>query len=431
MINKMLKKMTSSSRLTKNVSWIFVGNVVHAIFAFLLNIFVARMLTLNDNGLITYSTSWINFFTAVGTLGFNGIISREFSKKEENANQYIWSCIGARLVFSIIAILLLQILVFVSSPEEDLLHIIVLCQSSTILFSSFDIFIYWYQYKNQAKITAAYRLVAFAISAVWRVLAIGICKSLVFYVAGVSAETMFFVLFLLIFYKRNYTRKIQIDKETIRRMLRISYPFIFSAVLSTIYGQADKIMLKSMVDNSAVALYNASATLAGLVVIIPTTLIEGFRPDIMDAKISDEALYQRRLRQLYAIVFWSCMAYGLFITVFAKQIILLLYGEKYIGAVSSLSLIVWYTSFSYFGAINNVYMVAEDKQRWVQITTLAGALANVVMNLILIPIWGIVGASLASLITQIIANFVLMAIIPDLRKAFFIMIKGISLRDII
>lgn len=431
MIKKVLNKLDRGSRLTKNVSWIFAGNVIHAIFAFLLNIFVARMLTLNDNGLITYSTSWINFFTAVGTLGFNAIISREFSKNEENANQYIWSCIGARVAFSIVAIVLVQFIVFISSPRERLLHIIVLCQSSTILFSSFDIFIYWYRYKNQAKVTATYRLVSFLISAIWRVVAIGIFKNLVFYIAGVSAETLLFALFLWWFYKRHYTRKIKIDKETIKRLLGISYPFIFSAILSTIYGQADKIMLKSMVDNSAVALYNASATLAGLVVIIPTTLIEGFRPDIMDAKISDESLYQRRLRQLYSIVFWSCMAYGLFITVFAKHIILILYGEKYIGAVSSLSLIVWYTSFSYFGAINNIYMVAEDKQKWVQITTLVGAIANVGMNLMLIPAWGICGAALASLLTQIFANFVLMAVIPDLRKGFLIMIKGISFRDIV
>lgn len=430
MNEEIAKKLKDGSRLTKNVSWIFFGNVFHAILSFLLNIYVARMLTLNDNGLITYSTSWINFFTAVGTCGFNGVISREFSKEEGKANQSIWSCIWARILFAVVAIITLQGIVRITSPDEPVLHLIVLCQSSTILFSSFDIFIYWYRYKNQAKITAAYRLLAFGISAVWRVIAIGVFKNLIFYVAGVSVETLLFVSFLTVFYRRNYSTQINIRKETIVSMLKISYPFITSAILSTIYGQADKIMLKSMIDNSSVALYNASTTLAGLVVIIPTTLIEGFRADIMDAKLTDEILYQRRLRQLYSIVFWSCMVYGVFITIFARQIILILYGEKYIGAVSSLSLIVWYTSFSYFGAINDVYMVAEDKQKWVQLTTLIGALSNVGMNFLLIPVWGIVGAALASLITQILANFVLMALIPDLRKGFALMIKGILLKDI-
>ena len=417
------------SRLSKNVSWIFLGNVFHAILSFLLNIFVARVLNLNDNGLLTYATSWITFFSSVGSLGFHGIISREFSKHENRANEYIWSCVFARIIFSIAAIIVLQIIVRTASPDEPILHSIVLCQSSIILFGTFDILVYWYRYKNQAKVTAGYRLLAFFFSAVWRVIAILIFESLILYVIGVASETFLFVLFLVHFYRKHYSTQICITKGTMFSMLRMSYPFIFSAVLSTIYGQADKIMIKSMIDNSSVALYNASMMIAGLVVIIPTTLIEGFRPDIMDAKKSDEKLYQRRLRQLYAVIFWTCIIYGLIITVFSKQIIVLLYGQKYIGATKSLSLIVWYTSFSYFGSVNNVYMVAEEKQKWVQATTLTGATANVILNYFLIPHLGIVGAALASLITQFLANFVLMAVIPDLRKGFKIMVKGIILKE--
>lgn len=419
-----------NSRLAKNVSWIFFGNLAHAILAFLLNILVARILNLNDNGILTYAASWITFFASVGHLGFNGIISREFSKDEGRANDFLWSCITGRLIFSVLAMVVLQVIVRLSSPGEPILHIIVLCQSTTILFGSFDMFIYWYRYKNQANITAVYRLVAFGISAAFRVFAIAIMRSLVLYVIGIVLETALFVAFLVYFYRKHYTKKVFVSKNTVFVMLKMSYPFIFSAVLATIYGQADKIMLKSMIDNSSVALYNASALIAGLVVIIPTTIIEGFRPDIMDAKISDENLYRRRMRQLYAIIFWSCVAYGIFITVFAKPIILILYGEKYLGAVSSLSLIVWYTSFSYFGAINNVYMVAEDVVKWVQVTTLSGALLNIILNLFFISAWGIVGAALASLLTQIFTNFILMAVIPDLRKGFKIMIQGVALRGI-
>ena len=425
-ISEKIKK----SRLAKNVSWIFFGNLAHAILAFLLNILVARILDLNDNGMLTYAASWITFFTSVGSLGFNGIISREFSKDESRANDFLWSCIAARLVFSVIAIIVLQIIVRLASPNEHLLHIIVLCQSTTILFGSFDMFIYWYRYKNQANITAIYRLVAFGISAAFRVFAIAVAKSILLYVVGIVMETAVFVAFLVYFYRMYYTKKVFISKDTIFVMLRMSYPFIFSSVLATIYGQADKIMLKSMIDNSSVALYNASALIAGLVVIIPTTIIEGFRPDIMDAKLNDESLYKRRMRQLYAIIFWSCIAYGIFIMIFAKPIILILYGEKYLAAVSSLSLIVWYTSFSYFGAINNVYMVAEDVVKWVQVTTLLGAVLNIILNYFFIGLWGVVGAALASLLTQIFANFILMSIIPDLRKGFKIMIEGIALRGI-
>ena len=96
----------------------------------------------------------------------------------------------------------------------------------------------------------------------------------------------------------------------------------------------------------------------------------------------------------------------------------------------ALSLIVWYTSFSYFGAINSVFMVAEGTNKWVPVNSLVGAVTNVILNFLLIPPLGIVGAALASLLTQFVANFLMMLINPRLRKGFRLMVAGICLRDI-
>ena len=196
----------------------------------------------------------------------------------------------------------------------------------------------------------------------------------------------------------------------------------------TVYGQTDKIRLKSYLDNASVGLYSVSLTLAGAISIIPSAIIEGFRPDIMNFKVSDPQRYRQRLQQVYGLVFWVSICYCVFITIFARPIIQLLYGSAYLGAVPSLALIVWYTSFSYFGSVNNIYMVAEGKSRWVQVTTLSGALLNILLNALLIPNFGIVGAAGASLITQVVANFLLLLIVPSLREDFFIILEGITLR---
>lgn len=61
-----------SNRLSKNVYWIFLGNILHAILAFLLNIFVARMLTLNDNGYSHMPVPGLLFFHLWGRLDSMG-----------------------------------------------------------------------------------------------------------------------------------------------------------------------------------------------------------------------------------------------------------------------------------------------------------------------------------------------------------------------
>lgn len=350
------------NKFLKNLSWIFIGNIVHAVLQFGLNIYVARVFTTNDYGLINYSMSLINFLISVGTLGFYGVITQKFAENEKEAGEYLGSATVARLLFSLVAVAILQVIVQVSEPENSLLHIVVFCQSFTVIFKSFDLFVYWFRFQSRANVVAIIRLIAFGISAAWRILVLSTTQSIVWYVMGTSFEIVVFAILLVWVYEKTSQYRFGYHIKNVKKLLKISYPFISSTILVAIYGQTDKIMLNSMLDSAAVAYYSISLTLAGAISIIPTALIEGFRPDIMLFKVKDEGLYKKRMRQLYGIVFWICIAYCGFITIFAKPIILLLYGEKYLPAVSSLAIVVWYTSFSYFGSINNMYLVAEQNE---------------------------------------------------------------------
>ena len=423
-------ELIKGNRLFNNISWIFFGNVAYAAFKFLLDALIARFLSLNDNGMLNYANSIVTFITVICGLGFSSIITREFVEDKASSGKALCSCIVSQSVVGLVSVISLQFIIRIISPDEPSLYPIVLLQSLSSIFSSLSLFVYWFRYKNQAKLVAILRIVAFVLSGIWRLGAVVFTDSLIFYTIGLLSETIFFGAFLLVaFFKTNKTG-FSFSFSLVKKILKSSYPFIFSALLTTIYGQTDKVMLKSMMDNEAVALYSVALHLAVALSMIPSTLIEGFRPEVMELKFKNEQLYLKRFRQLYAIIFWVSVAYGLFVTVFAKQIILILYGEKYLGAVGALSLVVWYSAFSYFGSVNNMYMVSEYKAQWVQITTLAGAICNVILNYLMIPYWGIMGAALASLLTQFVANFLFMWIVKGLRPGFYNMLKGITLRDI-
>ena len=414
-----------------NMSWIFVGNVAHAVLSFLINIVVARYLTTNDNGIINYAGSWISFYHALAAMGINSIINKFTTDDIDESNSYLTTAIVFRMIAGVVGAGLVVITVLIINPGENIVLYISAIQGLSIAFSAGDTLIYWFRYKRQANVVAAMRLIAFFIPAIVKVFAIVVIKSLYLYTIGLILETFLFSVLLIYQYRKHYTKKINVSISKLKVILSASYPFIFSAVLATIYAQTDRVMLKNMVDNSSVAYYSVAVTLAGLMSIVTSAIIEGFRPEIIGSFNSgNQKLYEKRLTQAYAVTFWICIAYGLFISVFAKQIILLLYGEKYLPAVPALSLIVWYTSFSYFGTINNIYMVAENKQKWVQVTTLIGALTNVILNVILIPSIGIVGAAAASLATQFIGNFITPAIIPSLRPIIKYSVSGILLRGV-
>lgn len=422
--------MISGFSFKKNLSWIFVGNVVHALGAFALNVLVARQLGTEQYGLVTYGLALVTFATSVCNLGLDAVITRFFAEDEKSYSVCLGSGIVARLTVSIIGIIALQVVMVVSGASDSKLQLLVLAQSSSLVYGSFDLFIYWFRYKYRADIPSILRMVAFVVSGVFQIFAVVVAGDVVLYALSYAAETGMYALLTMIAYWKIWRQRLQFSFLKLKQMLSLSAPFVFSAILSTVYGQTDRVMLNVMAGSSAVAYYSVSATLAGAISIIPIALIEGFRPSVMESKFVSGSMYRRRLSQLYAAVFWICVSYCLFIAAFAEPIIRIMYGDEYLPAVPALSLIVWYTSFSYFGSINNVYMVAEGKTKWVPILTGCGALINILLNLVLIPGLGIVGASAASLLTQIITNFILFGAIPELREGFKLMLNGIVLRGL-
>ena len=117
-------------------------------------------------------------------------------------------------------------------------------------------------------------------------------------------------------------------------------------------------------------------------------------------------------------------------TLFSRLIIHILYGAKYYDAISALRIIVWYTTFSYLGSVRNIWILAYEKQKYLWVINLSGAVANIAINCALIPAMGINGAAAASLITQIFTNVIIGYILPPIRANNMIMIGGLNPKNL-
>lgn len=134
---------------------------------------------------------------------------------------------------------------------------------------------------------------------------------------------------------------------------------------------------------------------------------------------------------LYSIVIYFALFQSIFITIFAKWIVHILYGQAYSATIPALKIIVWYTTFSYIGAVRNVWILAEEKQSVIWKIDVSGAIANVLLNYILIPYWGVNGAAIASLITQIFTNIIVVGIIKSVRYNIWMMINSLNPRNLL
>ena len=201
--------------------------------------------------------------------------------------------------------------------------------------------------------------------------------------------------------------------------------------MGVVLAQSDKIMLKSMIGNAEVGFYAAAWSIANITNFVFAAIIDSMRPVIFNLKRIDEALYKEKVSKLFGIVIYLSLAQSIFIACLAKPIVYIMYGKAYSEVTPILQIVIWYTSFSYIGAVRGVWLLAEEKQKYLWQISLIGMIANIVLNFVFIPWLGAIGAAIATLITQILANVVFNFLVKPMREVNLLILKGMDIRKLI
>lgn len=419
------------NRFLSNVSWIIGGRIFQMAISLFIGMITARYLGPSNYGIINYVASFVAFFTSLSTLGLNGIIIKELVADPKNQGTIIGSTILMRIVSSIISTITILIIILIINPNDNLIFVVAILQSISLVFQSFNTIDFWYQSKLQSKKSTIIQSTAYLIIAIYKVVILIIHKDVKWFAFSTTLDIILIALMLLISYFRNNGQKLRFSLSLSKKLLSQSYHFIISGVMVAVFAQTDKIMIGKMMDITSVGLYSVAIVISGLWGLIPSAMIDSARPVIMLHKGQNQKLYIKRLKQLYAAIIWLNIAYCTFVTCFSNIIIFVLYGAEYANARGALIIAVWYGSFAYLGAGKNIWLICEGKSRYEKIFTFLGAITNVFLNLILIPIMGINGAAIATLITQATTNFIIPLLFKDTRINSMYMVEAFLLRDVI
>ncbi len=190
-------------------------------------------------------------------------------------------------------------------------------------------------------------------------------------------------------------------------------------------------MLKQMLDNTSVGLYSAALAIAGLWGMIPSAFIQSVSPILYKNAEQDKGMFYKRLKQSYAGIWLLNVAWSLAISIFSYWVIYFLYGTEYLGARGALVIVVWYSGISSIGSLTQVYLATENKNKYVNYFALAGLATDVILNALLIPNFGILGAAVATLTTYIVIHIVMPLMIRDTRKAGTLILQGMMFQGVL
>lgn len=414
----------------KNASWLIGGKVAQMVLSFFVGILTARYLGPGNYGLIGYASTYITFFTSLCTLGINSIIIKDFIEHPDEQGTAIGTTLVLRFMSSVLSIIMITGLSFLIDRSEADTRLITLLCSVALLFQIFDTINYWFQSRYQSKITTLASLVAYIAVSVYRIILLAMKKSVFWFAFATSVDYIVVALFLLTAYKRYGGFNLNFSWKKAKYLLSQSYNYILSGLMVVIYGQTDKFMLKHMVDESEVGYYSVAVRICTLWVFVLQAIIDSMYPTILRMyNENNTEAFERKNRQLYAIVFYVSLAVSAVFLILGGFLITFLYGKAYAPAVMPLKIVTWYTAFSYLGVARNAWIVCENKQKYLKYMYAGAAVANIILNSFLIPAWGASGAALASLVAEVLVSIVFSSLIKPMRRNCVLMLQAIVLRN--
>lgn len=416
-------------RVASNALWIIMGKIGQSVIGLIINMLTARYLGPSNYGLIAYASSIVAFVIPIMNLGFSNILVQELTNYPDEEGEIVGSSILLSIVSSCACIVCVTFYTILVDSGQTVTNVVVVLYSIMLIFQAMELIQYWFQAKLLSKYMSCVSLVAYIVVAVYKIILLISGSSVYFFAISNALDYFLIACLLMIFYKKLGGKRLAFSKKTAKRMFSSSKHYIVASLMVTVFAQTDRIMIKLMIDETAVGYYSAAVTCAGLTSFVFCALIDSMRPSIFSHKKNgDLEGYETNIARTYCIVIYLALIQSILMTALSKYIIGILYGASYAPAIVALQIVVWYTTFSYMGSVRNVWILGENKQKYLWILNLGGAITNIILNFVLIPLFGINGAAVASLLTQVFTNVVMNVIVWPLRHNNMLILKGLNPR---
>ena len=414
------------NKVAKNATWIIACRIVQSVFALVINMLTARFLGPSNFGLITYAASLVAFVVPIMNLGLSNILVQEIVNNPDREGKTLGTSMFLCMLSSFAWIIGVTTFAIIANHDEPVTILVCLLYSLNLFFQALELIRYWFQAKYLSKYTSIVSLCAYLVVSAYKVFLLVTAKNVYWFAISNAFDYALIAICCIIIYHKLDGQKLGFSWELGKQLFSRSKHYILSGMMVTIFAQTDKIMIKLMIDEAATGYYGAAVATASLTSFVFTAIIDSFRPSIFEGQNISENVFKHRLTMLYSIVIYVSLLQSIFMTILSGIIIRILYGSAYTPAAGALQIVVWYTTFSYMGSVRNIWILAHNKQHFLWIINMIGAIANVIINAILIPIIGIYGAAIASLITQFFTNVIVGYIIKDIRPNNYIMVEGLN-----
>ena len=389
--------------IKKNMLMNVILTLSNFVFPLITFSYISRVLTPVGTGKVAFVTSFLSYFSYFSSLGIPIYGLREAAKirdDKKKLSQLVFELLIINAISMFVSCLLLAICTLSVNKLFDY-RMLILIMSTSILFTAIGMEWLYNALEEYSYITIR--------SLIFKIIYIPLTFILIKtqddylwygFLSVFVASASYICNFVNI---RKHVSFSNLKKPDLFKHIKPILILFSAAIIINVYANFDVVMLGFIRNEWEVGLYNTALKLKTIVLSISTATTAVLIPRIttaIDKKNFDQAKNLISLSIKTSLLFAIPLAVFTFVN--GVDIVMLLFGEQYLGSVSTLKvLMVCIIPLVFTNVFGNQILIASGKEKLFTISVFVGMIINLTLNLLMIPKLGSFGAALGTLITEI------------------------------
>lgn len=387
--------------VAKNTSYLTSALVGQKILSFVYFTLLARFLGAEAIGKYTFALAFTTIFSIIADLGLQPVLIREVARAKERAREYLSTILWVKALLVLLAYGAVLTVAYLRGYPVLTLQLIALSGAVMVLDALHLIFWGVFRGLQNLKYEAIGMVAGQGITLVFGVVALIAHWPLHAFLIALGLGSLWNVIFArTVLARQGLSLRPRFNPQIFRTFARYAIPFALAGIFVKVYSYIDTVLLQELKGDLEVGWYSVPYKITYAFQFFPMALSAAIYPALSNTWVADRArarwIFDRAL--LYAILLALPIAFG--IAALAPEIILNVYGADFQNSILPLQISIFglVFIFLYFpvGALLNATGRQTVNTAFMGITMAA----NIVLNLLLIPRFGAVGASIAAVSTN-------------------------------
>jgi O-antigen/teichoic acid export membrane protein len=419
---------TNLARLLDTSMWLLTEKVFRLFFTLLIGVMAARYLGPKDFGLFSLFFVVVSTCGALAKLGLDDIALKLWADKDEKLESYFGTLLFLKILGCFFGAVICICFIFIYPISDKIIYFFAGWFLVYVLQTT-DLITFYYISNKILKPLVIVNLVCFLICLSAKCLIVILDLGFYWFLLSFSFDAFVFGIGNIFLVRRVHVLDVslfcKINWQQARGFLKQGIPLGLSSITVLLMARLDQVMVDAFLGPDSLGQYSANLKIIEVSAFLPMVMHLVFFPDITRARRVSMEFFRSRL------VFYCRVGFAIFclnfivFMLFGGKATLLLLGDEFLTASALVGISSFRLFFTFMGMPRTAFLITEGLNSHILNTSLLGLFLNLLLNFLLIPIFGLYGAIYATLLSFFLSMYVMDLVNPKVRSIVFIQFKGI------